>query len=233
MSHSPPTLARSLELLAQAQPVPADAEVLQTAAGALAIKPADAYVDFRSGGVLTPEQYARMPASSRAAGPGTWESVWRSSATVAALEWYHSDTVGPQLVACRNLLGACRAVLAQRAERSDHPGHGPLANPRATLVEQIDAALAVTPAPARPQRQPQPQPQDQPLSTLQASAPERIYLCVSDERHHYDEPFPSGDEAGGVTWADDAPVECVVPYVRADLAGPDGREAQEATAQEQ
>lgn len=47
-----------------------------------------------------------------------------------------------------------------------------------------------------------------------ATAPERIWLQIGDDRAHMDEPFP-GDE---VTWCADSVVDAEVEYVRADLA---------------
>jgi hypothetical protein len=51
---------------------------------------------------------------------------------------------------------------------------------------------------------------------LVRTAPQRIYLLVSDDDEHYGEPFPdcSGDE---VTWSVDPALACHVAYVRADL----------------
>lgn len=50
---------------------------------------------------------------------------------------------------------------------------------------------------------------------LTATAPQTIYLCVSDEDHDRDEPFPSNVD--DVTWSTDGPVNVTVEYVRADL----------------
>lgn len=50
------------------------------------------------------------------------------------------------------------------------------------------------------------------------TAPPRIWLQVSDDVADLDEPFPAGAE--GVTWEQDSVLTCEVPYVRADLAGP-------------
>ena len=47
------------------------------------------------------------------------------------------------------------------------------------------------------------------------SAPERIWLQVSDDGYGMDESFPTTDE--GVTWCRDSVVACEVEYVRADL----------------
>lgn len=46
------------------------------------------------------------------------------------------------------------------------------------------------------------------------TAPKRIWLQISDEEEHYDEPFQSDE----VTWCQDSVVACEVEYVRADLA---------------
>jgi len=51
-----------------------------------------------------------------------------------------------------------------------------------------------------------------------STAPERIWLQISDDTDHFDEPFPRGPEAD-VTWCEDiGSAECEVEYVRADLA---------------
>lgn len=54
------------------------------------------------------------------------------------------------------------------------------------------------------------------VDKLIATAPETIWLCVSDDHDHYREPFPKNlDE---VTWAvDHCPVCCGVKYVRSDV----------------
>jgi hypothetical protein len=54
---------------------------------------------------------------------------------------------------------------------------------------------------------------------VQKTAPERIWLTVSDDKHDEREPFPEnyGEE---ICWSVDAPVAVCVPYVRADLATP-------------
>jgi len=54
---------------------------------------------------------------------------------------------------------------------------------------------------------------------VQKTAPERIWLTVSDDKHDEREPFPEnyGEE---ICWSVDAPVAVCVPYVRADLAAP-------------
>lgn len=46
------------------------------------------------------------------------------------------------------------------------------------------------------------------------TAPERIYLQVSEDANDADRPFPKQD----VTWCEDSVVDCEVEYVRADLA---------------
>lgn len=56
------------------------------------------------------------------------------------------------------------------------------------------------------------------MSILTETAPKRIYLCVSDDPDHYNEPYPEvypEDEA--ITWSTDQPVACTVEYVRSDL----------------
>ena len=47
------------------------------------------------------------------------------------------------------------------------------------------------------------------------TAPERIWLQVSDDAAHCREPFPGNDEA---TWCSQSVLACEVEYVRADLA---------------
>jgi hypothetical protein len=51
---------------------------------------------------------------------------------------------------------------------------------------------------------------------VRLTAPEKIYLLVSEESIHDDEPFP--DDHEGINWCEDAALDCYVPYVRADLA---------------
>ncbi len=58
--------------------------------------------------------------------------------------------------------------------------------------------------------------EDIPESTR--TAPERIWLCLSDEEGDEAMPFPR--ETGEVTWAEDQPVAVTVEYVRADLFVP-------------
>lgn len=67
------------------------------------------------------------------------------------------------------------------------------------------------------------------VDLLTPSAPERIWLCISDDEDHYAEPFPAcyGDE---VTWSSDKPCACTVEYVRADIAREARREALEEAA---
>lgn len=51
---------------------------------------------------------------------------------------------------------------------------------------------------------------------LVQTAPERLWLCVSDDPADTNEPFPN--DLSEVTWATDhCPVACGVTYVRADL----------------
>lgn len=47
------------------------------------------------------------------------------------------------------------------------------------------------------------------------TAPKTIYLQISDDEAHLDEPFPYGEE---VTWCADSVVGAEVKYIRADLA---------------
>lgn len=53
------------------------------------------------------------------------------------------------------------------------------------------------------------------LPLVQTTAPERIYLAVSDEEYDRDRRFLEHDEIG---WSTDEPLAVCVPYVRADLA---------------
>ncbi len=46
------------------------------------------------------------------------------------------------------------------------------------------------------------------------TAPEEIYLCISDDPSHLDEKFDGRD----VTWCPDQLVAATVKYVRADIA---------------
>lgn len=68
------------------------------------------------------------------------------------------------------------------------------------------------------------------MSILTETAPRRIYLCISDDEAHYDEPWPERyPEDEEITWSVDQPVACTVEYVRADLrADADKRRAEEA-----
>jgi hypothetical protein len=49
------------------------------------------------------------------------------------------------------------------------------------------------------------------------TAPERIWLQISEDEDHYNESFPHhvGEE---ITWCQDSVLACEVEYVRADLA---------------
>lgn len=53
------------------------------------------------------------------------------------------------------------------------------------------------------------------LPRLIATAPERIYIQVSEEAEAMDEPFPPPCE--DITWCPDSVIAAEVPYVRADL----------------
>jgi hypothetical protein len=48
------------------------------------------------------------------------------------------------------------------------------------------------------------------------TAPERIWVQVSDDAQDCREPFPEPNE--GMTWCGDSVLACEVEYVRADLA---------------
>lgn len=54
------------------------------------------------------------------------------------------------------------------------------------------------------------------------TAPERIWLQVSDEATACREPFPGNDEA---TWCSQSVTACEVEYVRADLAAAAAKKA--------
>lgn len=54
------------------------------------------------------------------------------------------------------------------------------------------------------------------VSEMVRTAPERIWLQVSDDESHANEPFPVGHES---TWCADSVMASEVEYVRADLAG--------------
>ena len=47
------------------------------------------------------------------------------------------------------------------------------------------------------------------------TAPERIWIQISDEPEDYDEPFPEPNME--MTWCAESIAACEVPYVRADL----------------
>jgi hypothetical protein len=51
---------------------------------------------------------------------------------------------------------------------------------------------------------------------LNETAPEKIYLQISDDGAHFHEPFPIDLE--GITWCADSVLDCEVGYVRADIA---------------
>ena len=52
---------------------------------------------------------------------------------------------------------------------------------------------------------------------LQATAPRKIWLQISDDADHHAEPFPREAE---ITWCEDSVTACQVGYVREDLAQP-------------
>lgn len=52
--------------------------------------------------------------------------------------------------------------------------------------------------------------------TLTTTAPERIWLQVSDDKYDSESEFPANH--GGITWCQDPVVEAEVEYVRADIA---------------
>lgn len=49
------------------------------------------------------------------------------------------------------------------------------------------------------------------------TAPERIWLQVSDDEVDLQEPFPKPSDDCFVTWCRDSALNCEVEYVRADL----------------
>jgi hypothetical protein len=53
------------------------------------------------------------------------------------------------------------------------------------------------------------------LTPLQATAPRKIWLQISDDARHHAEPFPREAE---ITWCEDSVTACQVGYVRADIA---------------
>lgn len=55
-----------------------------------------------------------------------------------------------------------------------------------------------------------------PIDEVTRTAPERIWLQISDDADHCAEPFPTGPKAE-VTWCEDSVLACQVAYVRADL----------------
>lgn len=52
---------------------------------------------------------------------------------------------------------------------------------------------------------------------LTKTAPERIWLQVSEDEDHHCEPFPRHPHGDEVTWCQDSVLACEVEYVRADL----------------
>jgi hypothetical protein len=54
------------------------------------------------------------------------------------------------------------------------------------------------------------------VSLLTDNAPRRIWIQISDDPDHHDEPWP--ESMGEVTWCDESVMCCEVEYVRADLA---------------
>lgn len=53
------------------------------------------------------------------------------------------------------------------------------------------------------------------MNKLTRTAPKRVWLQISDDEDHFDEPFPHGSE---VTWCADSVQMVEVEYVRADIA---------------
>jgi hypothetical protein len=55
------------------------------------------------------------------------------------------------------------------------------------------------------------------MSKLTDTAPERIFLLISDDEEHNAEPYPRGIDGGEITWCEEAALNCNVEYIRADL----------------
>jgi hypothetical protein len=66
------------------------------------------------------------------------------------------------------------------------------------------------------------------MTPLQATAPRKIWLQISDNADHHAEPFPREAE---ITWCEDSVTACQVGYVREDLAQPATMSTTEARAQ--
>ena len=59
----------------------------------------------------------------------------------------------------------------------------------------------------------------QAMSILTDTAPQRIWLCISDEPDDYNTPYPElYAEDAEITWSTDQPVAVTVEYVRVDLS---------------
>lgn len=57
------------------------------------------------------------------------------------------------------------------------------------------------------------------VTKVVSTAPKRIWLQVSDEDAHFNEPFPEAAN-GDVSWCVDSVMACEVEYIRADLSAP-------------
>jgi len=53
-------------------------------------------------------------------------------------------------------------------------------------------------------------------NVLIKTSPEIIYLQVSEDKEHFNEPFPHGEE--NITWCADSVLDCEIKYIRADFA---------------
>ena len=62
------------------------------------------------------------------------------------------------------------------------------------------------------------QPEEKPVTEVQRTAPEVVYLQVSDEKWHEEKAFPTNHD--GVSWCDHSVIACEAKYIRADLAAP-------------
>lgn len=105
---------------------------------------------------------------------------------------------------------ALEALESLQEEKRDYMVRNNLGNPtRETNYKLAVTAIAALKEAIRNQGGPEGR-------EVRLTAPEKIYLLVSDESIHDDEPFPNDHE--GIYWCEDAALDCYVPYVRADLA---------------
>lgn len=64
------------------------------------------------------------------------------------------------------------------------------------------------------------------VTALTKSAPERIWLQISDDEDHHAEPFPVGVNAE-ITWCQDSVLACEVEYMRADIHAAERQRAEQ------